>query len=112
MERVGAGVEEGEVTVPGGRFAQWKAVLRRGGAGFGGAELSGEEPGAGGGRCGGAAGSAGRGESGSSREQTVQVSFPAAAAGAGVQVFTPDANAQPLMAQKDKDRGDGALGRA
>jgi hypothetical protein len=33
---------------------------------------------------------------------TVQVSFPAPANAAGVQVFTPDANAQPLMAQKDK----------
>jgi len=33
---------------------------------------------------------------------TVQVSFPAPANAAGVQVFTPDANAQPLSAQKDK----------
>jgi hypothetical protein len=32
---------------------------------------------------------------------TVQVSFPAAAGG-NIQAFTPDANAQPLMAQKDK----------
>jgi hypothetical protein len=31
MERVGAGVAAGRGEVPGGRFAQWKAVLRAGG---------------------------------------------------------------------------------
>ena len=92
----------GAVTVPGGRFVQWKAVLRAGG----GVESVGlnyleknlapvvddvmVQPGA---RV--AANPA------QPLNATVQVSFPAAA-GANVPVFTPDANAQPLMAQKDK----------
>jgi hypothetical protein len=92
----------GEVTVPGGRFAQWKAVLRAD------AELQSVgvnylqkniapvvdevvvQPGA---RV--AANGA------STQNATVQVSFPAAS-GTGLQAFVPDANTQPLMAQKDK----------
>jgi hypothetical protein len=92
----------GEVTVPGGRFAQWKAVLQAGGA----VESVGlnyleknlapvvdelvVQPGA---RV--AANAAAQ-----NQNTTVQVSFPAAASSA--QGFVPDANAQPLMAQKDK----------
>ena len=94
--------KQGEVTVPGGRFAQWKAVLRAGGSldsvGLNYLEknlapvvddvvvqadarvtASPAQP----------------------QNATVQVSFPAPA-GTGLQAFTPDANAQPLMAQKDK----------
>jgi hypothetical protein len=93
---------EGAVRVPGGRFAQWKAVLRAGGS----VESVGlnylqknlaptvdevvVQPGA---RV--AANAA------QPPNTTVQVSFPAAA-GTNVQSFTPDANTQPLMAQKDK----------
>jgi len=93
----------GEVTVPGGRFAQWKAVLRAAGA----------------------IQSVGlnylqknlapvvddivvqadaRVVANPAQPQgaTVQVAFPAPANGAQPIGFTPDANAQPLMAQKDK----------
>jgi hypothetical protein len=92
----------GEVTVPGGRFAQWKAVLQAGAA----VESVGlnyleknlapvvdelvVQPGA---RV--AANAAAQ-----NQNATVQVSFPAA--GPSAQGFVPDANAQPLMAQKDK----------
>jgi hypothetical protein len=91
----------GAVTVPGGRFAQWKAVLRGGGAldsvGLNYLEKNLApvvddivvQPGA--------------------RvvaipqqpNQTVQVSFPAPAS-ASLPVFVQDTNAQPLAAQKDK----------
>jgi hypothetical protein len=92
----------GVVTVPGGRFAQWKAELRAGGAvesvGLNylqknlapvvddvvvqpGARVPASVP--------------------QTQNQTVQVSFPAAA-GASAQMFVPDANAQPLQAQKDR----------
>ena len=91
----------GEATVPGGRFAQWKAVLRAGGA----VESVGlnylqknlapvvddvvVQPGA-------------RVTANAMPPQnaTVQVSFPAPAS--GLQAFVPDNNAQPLVAQKDK----------
>jgi hypothetical protein len=93
---------QGEVTVPGGRYAQWKAVLRAGGSlnsvGVNyleknlapvvddvvvqpDARVAANPP--------------------QPQNAPVQVSFPAAA-GANVQTFTPDVNAQPLMAQKDK----------
>ncbi len=91
----------GEVAVPGGRFAQWKAVLRAGGS----VESVGlnylqkniapvvdevvAQPGA---RM--AVGAA------AAANTTVQVSFPAPPTNSPV--FTPDANAQPLTAQKDK----------
>lgn len=92
---------QGEMTVPGGRFSQWKAVLRAGGSldsvglnylekNLGpmvddvvvqpGARVAANPP--------------------QSQNATVQVVFPAPASGAIG--FTPDANAQPLMAQKDK----------
>ena len=93
--------KQGTVTVPGGRFAQWKAVLR----GNGMVQSVGlnylqknlapivdevvVQPGA---RV--AANAA------QPQNQTVQVSFPAT--GANVQAFVPDTNAQPLTAQKDK----------
>jgi hypothetical protein len=94
---------QGAVTVPGGRFAQWKAVLRAGGeinsVGLNYLEKNlapvvedvAVQPGA-------------RVQANAIQQAngTVQVSFPAPANAAGVQVFTPDANAQPLMAQKDK----------
>jgi hypothetical protein len=94
---------QGEVTVTGGRFSQWKAVLRAGGA----VESVGlnyleknlapvvddvvVQPGA-------------RVAATPQQPQnaTVQVAFPAPATGAPAIGFTPDANAQPLMAQKDK----------
>jgi hypothetical protein len=92
----------GAVTVPGGRYAQWKAVLRAGGSvdsvGLNYLEKNmapvvdevvvqadarvasnPQQP----------------------QNATVQVSFPAPAGG-NVPTFTPDVNAQPLMAQKDK----------
>jgi outer membrane protein assembly factor BamB len=92
----------GAVTVPGGRFAQWKAVLRAGASlqsvGLNylqknlapvvddvvvqpGARVAASVP--------------------QTQNQTVQVSFPAAA-GASPQMFVPDANSQPLQAQKDR----------
>jgi hypothetical protein len=91
----------GTATVPGGRFAQWKAVLRAGGSVESvalnyleknlapvvddvvvqpGARVVANPP--------------------QPQNATVQVSFPAPATGAPV--FTPDTNAQPLMAQRDK----------
>jgi hypothetical protein len=92
---------DGSVKVPAGRFAQWKAVLRTGGS----VDSVGlnylpknvapvvdevvVQPGA---RVPAVAAA----QTGA----TVPVSFPAAA-GAAV-VFTPDANAAPLLAQKDK----------
>jgi hypothetical protein len=95
--------KQGEVTVPGGRFAQWKAGLRPGGE----IESVGlnylqknlapvlddvvVQPGA-------------RVPANAAQQPntTVQVNFPAPANAAGVPVFVPDANAQPLTAQKDK----------
>jgi sugar lactone lactonase YvrE len=94
--------KSGEVTVPGGRFVQWKAVLQAGGSldsvGVNyleknlapvvdevvvqpDARVAANPP--------------------QPQNATVQVSFPAAT-GTNVQAFTPDVNAQPLMAQKDK----------
>jgi hypothetical protein len=94
--------KQGAVTVPGGRFAQWKAVLRGGGVVESVAlnylqrnlapvvdEVV-VQPGA---RVASAAVQP--------QNQTVQVSFPAAG-GANVQTFVPDTNTQPLAAQKDK----------
>ena len=93
---------DGAVTVPGGRFAQWKAVLRAQAAvesvGLNylqknlapvvddvvvqpGARVAANPP--------------------QAANATVQVSFPTAT-NLNVPVFTPDANAQPLTAQKDK----------
>ena len=100
----------GGVTVPGGRFVQWKAVLR--------AEAAVEsvglnylqknlapvvddvvvQPGA---RVAASAPQV---------NTTVQVSFPTA--GSSAQSFVPDVNAQPLVAQKDKSGCDRALGGA
>jgi hypothetical protein len=94
--------KQGEVTVPGGRFVQWKAVLRAG-ANVESVALNYlqknlapvvdevvVQPGA-------------RVAATPAQPQnaTVQVSFPAAA-GTNAQAFVSDANAQPLMAQKDK----------
>jgi outer membrane protein assembly factor BamB len=94
--------KQGAVTVPGGRFAQWKAVLRVGGSvqsvGLNylqknlapvvdevvvqpGARVAANPP--------------------QPPNQTVQVSFPAAA-GANLQAFVADSNGQPLTAQKDR----------
>jgi hypothetical protein len=91
----------GEAAVPGGRFAQWKAVLRAGGTvesvGLNylqkniapvvddvvvqpGARVAANMP--------------------QPQNATVQVNFPAPATSSPG--FVPDANAQPLMAQKDK----------
>jgi hypothetical protein len=93
--------KDGAVSLPGGRFAQWKAVLHAGGA----VESVGVnylqkniapvvddvvvQPGA-------------RVATNAMPPQnaTVQVAFPAPAS--NVQAFVPDANTQPLMAQKDK----------
>jgi sugar lactone lactonase YvrE len=93
---------DGAVTVPGGRYAQWKAVLRAGGSvdsvGLNylqknmapvvddvvvqaDARVAANQA--------------------QPQNATVQVSFPAAAGG-NLQAFIPDTNAQPLMAQKDK----------
>jgi outer membrane protein assembly factor BamB len=94
---------QGAVSVPSGRFAQWKAVLRAGGeiesVGLNYLEKNLApvvdevvvQPGA---RV--------QANGGVPANNTVQVSFPAPANAAGVPVFTPDANAQPLTAQKDK----------
>ncbi len=94
-------VKQGAAIVPGGRFAQWKAVLRPGGwveqvglnylqkniapvvdeiAVQAGARVAANPP--------------------QPKNETVQVAFPAA--GPSVQGFVPDANAAPLTAQKDK----------
>lgn len=94
--------KQGEVKIPGGRFAQWKAVLR------GGSSLNSVglnylqknlapvvddivvQPDA---RV--------TASAASSQNATVQVSFTSATS-SGLQAFTPDANSQPLTAQKDK----------
>jgi outer membrane protein assembly factor BamB len=91
----------GDVTVPGGRYVQWKAVLRAGGS-VDSVALNYlqkniapvvddvvVQPGA-------------RMASNAvpPPNTTVQVSFPTPASNA--QAFVPDVNAQPLMAQKDK----------
>jgi hypothetical protein len=92
----------GGVTVPGGRYAQWKAVLRSGGAvdsvGLNYlqknlAPLVDEVVVVPGARV--------QPTPAQGQNQTVQVSFPVAAS-AGVPMFVADANAQPLQAQKDK----------
>jgi len=95
--------QDGSVTVPAGRFVQWKAVLREGGLVDAvalnylqkniapvvdevvvqpGARVTATTPVA--------------------ANATVQVGFPAAVGASAVPVFTPDANATPLIAQKDK----------
>jgi sugar lactone lactonase YvrE len=92
---------DGGVAVPTGRFVQWKAVLREGGSIDSVAlnylqknlapvvdEIV-VQPGA---RV---------MPTPVAQNATVQVGFPAAA-GAGVVISTPDANAAPLIAQKDK----------
>jgi outer membrane protein assembly factor BamB len=94
---------DGAVTVPAGRYAQWKAVLRAGGA-VDAVALNYlpknvapviddvvVQPGA---RM--AAGVAPQ------PSNTVQVAFPAAVGVASTINFTPDANTAPLTAQKDK----------
>jgi hypothetical protein len=92
----------GEVTVPGGRFAQWKAVLHAGAA----IDLVGvnylqknvapvvDEIAV-------QMGARVAANTVATPNTTVQINFPAAT-NAGVQMFTPDASAQPLTAQKDK----------
>jgi hypothetical protein len=98
--RVGA---DGTTTVPAGRYAQWKAVLRAGGT-VDAVALNYlpknvapvvddvvVQPGA---RV--VAGAA------SPPSNTVQVAFPAAAGVTPLINFTPDANTAPLTAQKDK----------
>ena len=94
---------DGAVTVPAGRYAQWKAVLQAGGT-VDAVALNYlpknvapvvddvvVQPGA---RM--AAGAAPQ------PSNTVQVAFPAAAGVASTLNFTPDANTAPLTAQKDK----------
>ena len=94
---------DGAVTVPAGRYAQWKAVLQAGGT-VDAVALNYlpknvppvvddvvVQPGA---RM--AAGAAPQ------PSNTVQVAFPAAAGVASTLNFTPDANTAPLAAQKDK----------
>ena len=95
--------KDGEATVPGGRFAQWKAVMRAAGSvesvglnylgknvapvvdevvvQMGARVTPGATPAA---------------------NATVQVSFPPANGAAAVQPFVPDPNTQPLTAQKDR----------
>jgi hypothetical protein len=94
---------DGSLTVPAGRFVQWKAVLREGGLVDAvalnylqknvapvvdevvvqpGARVAANTPAA--------------------TNPTVQIGFPAAAGASPVAVFTPDASATPLTAQKDK----------
>ena len=95
--------KDGAVTVPAGRYAQWKAVLRAGGA-VDAVALNYlpknvapvvddvvVQPGA---RM--AAGVAPQ------PSNTVQVAFPAAVGVSSTINFTPDANTAPLTAQKDK----------
>lgn len=94
--------KSGAVTVPGGRFAQWKAVVHVGGdldsVGLNYLQKNVApvvdevmvQPGA---RV--------AGNAAATPNQTVQVSFPVAT-NPNVPMFTPDANAQPLTAQKDK----------
>jgi hypothetical protein len=95
--------KQGELTVPSGRFAQWKVVLRAGGeidaVGLNYLEKNlapvvddvAVQPGA---RV--------LANGGAPPNNTVQVNFPAPPNAPGVQVFVPDTNAQPLTAQKDK----------
>jgi hypothetical protein len=95
--------QQGAVSVPSGRFAQWKTVLRGGGeiesVGLNYLEKNLApvvddvvvQPGA---RV--------QANAVPPMNNTVQVSFPAPANAAGLQAFVPDANAQPLTAQKDK----------
>jgi outer membrane protein assembly factor BamB len=92
----------GAVTLPGGRYAQWKALLHTGselqsiGLNYlqknlapvvddvvvvTGARIASTPP--------------------QTQNQTVQIAFPSPAAG-GMQGFVPDTNAQPLTAQKDR----------
>jgi hypothetical protein len=92
---------DGAVAVPGGRYSQWKAVLRSGGTlesvglNYLGKNLApvvdevAVQPDA-------------RVAANPQPPQnaTVQIAFPAPAT--GLAGFTPDVNAQPLMAQKDK----------
>jgi WD40 repeat protein len=94
--------KQGVVTVPGGRFVQWKAVLRSGDSldsvGLNYLEKNvapvvdeiAVQPGA-------------RMQAPSSQPQstTVQISFPTPASPQSIG-FTPDPNAQPLTAQRDK----------
>jgi len=94
--------KQGEATVPGGRFVQWKAVLRAEGSlqsvalNYLQKNLAPVvddvvvQPGA---RVAATAAQA--------QNATVQVSFPVAG-GTNAQAFVPDTNAQPLVAQKDK----------
>jgi hypothetical protein len=93
--------KSGAVTVPGGRFAQWKAVLHAGDVESVGLNYLQKnvapvvddvmvQPGA---RV--------VANPAVAQNQTVQLSFPVAA-NPNVPVFAPDANAQPLTAQKDK----------
>jgi outer membrane protein assembly factor BamB len=96
--------QQGAVSVPSGRFAQWKAVLRAGGeiesVGLNYLEKNlapvvddvAVQPGARVQANGG----------GMAANNTVQVNFPTPANAAGVQAFVPDVNSQPLTAQKDK----------
>jgi hypothetical protein len=96
--RVGA---DGGLTVPAGRFVQWKAVLRAGGSvdsvGLNYLERNlapvvdevVAQPGA-------------RIAVAAAATTTVQVAFPPAAGAASVVGVVPDANAAPLTAQKDK----------
>ena len=102
----------GVVTVPAGRYAQWKAVLHAGWrGGFGGGELSGEESGSGGGRCGGAAGERGMAAGGmAAQNTTVQVAFPVA--GPAVQGFVPGCECCSADSAEGQDGGDGAVGSA
>ncbi len=93
--------QNGPMSLPGGRFAQWKAVLRTGAAVDSvslnylgknlapvvdeivvqtGARVAGSQP---------------------AQNPTVQVSFPPAS-GTAIPVFQQDPNTQPLLAQKDR----------
>ena len=94
---------DGRLTVPAGRFVQWKAVLRQGGSVDSVAlnylqknlapvvdEIV-VQPGA---RV--------MPTPVAANAATVQVAFPAAASAASVVISMPDANAAPLTAQKDK----------
>jgi hypothetical protein len=94
---------DGSLTVPAGRFVQWKAVLREGGLvdavalnylQKNVAPVVDEvvvQPGA---RVAASAAVA--------ANATVQVGFPATAGASTVPIFTPDASTTPLTAQKDK----------
>jgi hypothetical protein len=95
--------KDGAVSLPGGRYVQWTAVLHAGpgvesvGVNYLGKNIApvvDEVVVQTGARV--AAGAAAQGQS-----QTVSVSFPAASGG-GIPLFQPDPNAQPLMAQRDR----------